>query len=477
MYKQSYNRNRRNVRNYDMFKNYDRSYYNTRNRSRNRRRRRRRSNPGKNLLVILVVLLVVGLGIFAAVSVFSPKCDPVTELKATVISDSSLSLSWKGNDTNDGYFVYQRKNEKEDFKKISEINKKSTENYTVKSLKPATEYEFCVTGYKKGDKDPLESAWTVVTSFTRPSAIEFHSIESQDESKLHLKWNAVKGAAQYEVQYEKGTDPEFKSGAQKVSSKNTELTIENLDKNDSYSVRLRYCVNHKEDKVYSVWSESNTVYIAENFTISNQIDPNKPMVALTFDDGPGFNKASDKILDVFEKYKARATFFMVGYNASVHPENIKRKAELGMELGNHTWNHKHYGENVNKNDIKKASDAIYKICGKYPTAFRSPGGMTTTAIKEECKAEKMALYYWSIDTEDWRTRNASSTINSVMNSVSDGDIILMHEIYDQTAVAVEKLVPKLIKAGYQLVTCQELITAKTGKPPEAGVQYISGRLG
>ena len=85
----------------------------------------------------------------------------------------------------------------------------------------------------------------------------------------------------------------------------------------------------------------------------------------------------------------------------------------------------------------------------------------------------MPIYYWTIDTEDWRSRDADAVYDKVIDSVSDGDIILMHEIYNSTADAVKRIVPKLLKKGYQLVTCKELMYAKNGKAPEAGVEYIS----
>ncbi len=197
------------------------------------------------------------------------------------------------------------------------------------------------------------------------------------------------------------------------------------------------------------------------------------MVALTFDDGPGYNKASKHILDTLEKYGAKATFFMVGRNASNLPKNVKRKQHLGMELGNHTWSHAHYGSNVTYSDISKASDAIFDVCGQYPTAFRSPGGNTTESIKSDCKKLNMPIYYWSIDTQDWLSRDADKIYNAVMDNVGDGDIILMHEIYESTADAVKRMVPKLIKKGYQLVTCRELMYAKNGEAPTPGKEYVT----
>lgn len=199
----------------------------------------------------------------------------------------------------------------------------------------------------------------------------------------------------------------------------------------------------------------------------------KPMVAFTFDDGPCNNDAPSRILDTLERYNARATFFMIGENALEHPDNLKRKVNLCMEIGNHTYDHNHFGKAVTPSDIQKASDAIYDACGMYPTAFRSPGGSTTYTILDECKKENMALYHWSIDTMDWKYKDADRIYKTVMESIDDGDIVLMHEIYPTTADAIERIIPALIKKGYRIVTCKELVEAKTGKPPQAGKQYIN----
>ena len=79
---------------------------------------------------------------------------------------------------------------------------------------------------------------------------------------------------------------------------------------------------------------------------------------------------------------------------------------------------------------------------------------------------------WDVDTLDWETKNVQANISAVLNNVSPGDIILMHDIYGSTADAVEKIVPALVKKGYQIVTVSEMIQAKTGKAPQAGQQYI-----
>ena len=278
-----------------------------------------------------------------------------------------------------------------------------------------------------------------------------------------VKWKARDGVEGYEIQYSTSKDFTKKtSGIWKVRNKNTYYTrLYNLEISKKYFVRVRTY----KGSLNSKWSAPETVKTGK-----------AKLIALTFDDGPGYNKkASKKILDTLEKYNAKATFFIVGSTMKGNEKNIKKKVKLGMELGNHTINHKHYGKSVTASDIKKCSNKIYKLTGKYPSCFRSPGGSTTAAIRNECKKENMPLYYWSVDTKDWRDRNKNTVYNRVMKNVKDGDIILMHELYTTTAEALEKMVPVLCKKGYKLVTCEELVYAKTGKKPVAGQQYVNAK--
>ncbi len=442
----------------------NRNYYNSYN-------RRKSARPHYGLvLVVAIIVMLAGVTVW---NVFTPKLSPVENLKALNVTQNGVALKWKKVSDADGYIIYKKAVDEKDFKKVTAVKK--TNKYTVKNLNPQTDYTLCVTAVK--DHSSLESEKRAVDIFTLPKAPSFTECNSNKEGTLSLKWKSVKNAKKYKIQYTEGTDKNFKNAKTKTvkPSKNPELVLTNLDKAEAYGVRIRVIIKHGETTAKSHWSDANITYIKENFVLRSDIDPNKPMVALTFDDGPGYNGASDKILDVLEKYNAKATFFMVGKNAADHPENIKRKVSLGMELANHSWNHVHYGKNVTTSDISKASNAIYKICGQYPTAFRSPGGMTTDLIREECKRENMPLYYWSIDTQDWLSKDASKVYNSVINNVEDGDIILMHEIYNSTADAVKKIVPKLIKKGYQLVTCRELMYAKRGEAPVPGVQYVSAK--
>ncbi len=415
------------------------------------------------LLAALIALSIVQSNRIADVK--KPHLDSVTA--------TGIRMSWSKVSSADGYIVYAKGQNDSKFKSVAVVRGKSSNKADVKNLEQACKYDVYVTAYKAKKDSNVESKSHETFSFCTLPQRQTINLSSPDAGVMLMNWSKNANASGYELQYTKGSDFDSAKSLEFDDNAITSKKIKKLNPKSEYSVRARSYLMIDGEKLYGDWSKIRKVSISEKVVMNHNIDVNKPMIALTFDDGPGYNKASDKIVSVLEKYKARATFFMVGINASDHAENVKRKVELGCQIGNHTYDHNHYGEAVTADDIRRASEAIYNTCGEYPTAFRSTGGNTTKIIRSECKKEKMPLYYWTLDTQDWKYRDAKHVYNAVIDNVSDGDIILMHEIYDSTAEAVEKMVPELIKRGYQLVTCDELVAAKSGKKPQPGTQYMS----
>lgn len=189
------------------------------------------------------------------------------------------------------------------------------------------------------------------------------------------------------------------------------------------------------------------------------IDPNKPMIALTFDDGPN-KKTTLPILDTLKEYDSVATFFILGNRVSSNVDILERILEDGSEIGNHSYNHKELTKlslDQLKGQIKDTQNAVIEAVDLEPKLMRPTYGSYNNSLKQNID---MPLILWSIDTLDWQSRNAKKVTDHVMANVKDGDIILMHDIYDSTAAAVKSLVPKLIDKGYQLVTVSELYEAR-----------------
>ncbi len=188
---------------------------------------------------------------------------------------------------------------------------------------------------------------------------------------------------------------------------------------------------------------------------SRTIDPTKKMVALTYDDGP-YGKVTGELLSILADNDAKATFFVVGSRANDYPDVVKAVADAGHQLGSHTQNHKILTKATDaqvKSEMKQSLDAIEKASGVRPHIMRPPGG----AFDDRVQAlVGMPLINWSVDTLDWKTRNADKVVAEIKENTFDGSIILMHDLYGTTAEASKKVIPWLIKQGYQLVTIDEL---------------------
>ena len=201
------------------------------------------------------------------------------------------------------------------------------------------------------------------------------------------------------------------------------------------------------------------------------IDPEKPIVALTFDDGPSVNTAS--IIETLTEYGAHATFFMVGENVTMYPERVKMVYDAGCEIGNHTVNHKDL-KKLSKAEVKKEIEDnqtnINEAIGTTISSLvRPPYGNVNDTVKEACAHP---MINWSVDTLDWKTRNADSVFEEVKKSTKDGSIILMHDLYSSTADAVKMVVPWLIEQGYQVCSVSEMFAAR-GVALENGHVYNS----
>ena len=187
------------------------------------------------------------------------------------------------------------------------------------------------------------------------------------------------------------------------------------------------------------------------------IDPSKPMVALTFDDGPDV-QVDSILMDELEKVNGRSTFFVVGQRVEKFPEDIKNTVERGHEVGNHSYDHDIHlskkGVDYIRNEFDKTDQAVQNASGVAPALVRLPGGNYTADVKT---AVSKPLIFWSIDTEDWRSRDAEKTKQIVLSQVKDGDIVLMHALYLSTAEACKAIIPELTARGYQLVTVSEMI--------------------
>ena len=197
------------------------------------------------------------------------------------------------------------------------------------------------------------------------------------------------------------------------------------------------------------------------FNDDGTYDPSqhKTRIAFTFDDGPG--EYTDELLDCLEENNAHATFFMLGQNVGSWESTVQRMADIGCEIGSHSWDHLNLYNLSMDSVAKEFSDtdaALEKACGQKASVARAPYGNWSDDI---ISTVGKPFFTWSLDSMDWSYRDVNKDYDAVMNGdLTDGSIILMHDIHEPSVQAAIKMIPELVQKGYKLMTVSELAAAK-----------------
>ena len=196
---------------------------------------------------------------------------------------------------------------------------------------------------------------------------------------------------------------------------------------------------------------------------ARKIDPDKPVIALTFDDGPSIN--TTRILDTLQTYGGRVSFFVDGCKVAENKTKILRAFHMGNEIMCHAWDHpdltKLSGWAIKK-QLFNTIAAIAKVTDSVSLMFRPPYGYINKKVEKIAMKLGLAIIIWSVDPRDWESRDADAVYSAIMGEVKDGDIVLSHDVHDSTAEAMSRIIPELIEKGYQPVTVSELLNHKYG---------------
>ena len=186
-------------------------------------------------------------------------------------------------------------------------------------------------------------------------------------------------------------------------------------------------------------------------------------IALTFDDGPGPHTA--RLVGMLTSKGARATFFMQGVMIRANPSLARQVANTpGMEIANHSSTHPQLTRVSSTRlytEIAGTHALIKEVTGKDVTVFRPPYGARNAAVDAMAAQVGEAVILWDVDTNDWRTRSASATRQTVAQQARSGSIVLMHDIHGSTVDAVPGIIDDLQGQGYVLVTVSELLGGTT----------------
>ena len=212
---------------------------------------------------------------------------------------------------------------------------------------------------------------------------------------------------------------------------------------------------------------NNTVQIKETMTAGKEVtameekqktieNTGTKKIAITFDDGP-HPQYTKQLLDGLKERGVKATFFVTGEHAELHPDIIERMNEEGHLIGNHTYSHIQLNSGNReefKNQLIKTNEIISEITGNEVLYVRPPYGSWDKKFETELN---MFPVLWTVDPKDWCSDNVTCITEKVVSKADENDIILLHDYFETSVTAALKIVDELQAKGYEFVTVEEIL--------------------
>ncbi len=243
-------------------------------------------------------------------------------------------------------------------------------------------------------------------------------------------------------------------------------------------------IDYKNHKPYIALTDKNipSYFMKDPIEPAKQpkIDPNKKLIAFTFDDGPK-PENTITIMNELEKYNGRGTFFMLGQNMDLYPDIVKEVYKRGHEVANHSWDHSQDIAFTGKMNAKEVTeevyapnDVVFKLTGFEPRYFRPPFGSINDTLNSVCGLD---IVLWDIDSEDWSNHNANKMTQIIEDTAKYGaKVVLMHDIHADSVEGVKLILKKLHDKGYQFVTIDTLLQHE-GKYLTSSNNVIPSKIG
>ncbi|MBO7935970.1 polysaccharide deacetylase family protein [Streptomyces antibioticus] len=199
---------------------------------------------------------------------------------------------------------------------------------------------------------------------------------------------------------------------------------------------------------------------------SGQVDCRKAKcIALTFDGNPG--EPTGRLMDLLKEYKAPSTFFLEGRRIREFPDVVRRIAEDGHEIGDHTWTHAvltDVSDAQIRDELRRTARAIADITGSEPTLMRPPQGRTDDRVSRISEELGMAQVLWTVTAKDYETDDTALITERVLAGAGRDGIVLLHPLHKGTVPAMPAILKALSEQGYTFVTVSRLLAPGEAEP-------------
>lgn len=182
-------------------------------------------------------------------------------------------------------------------------------------------------------------------------------------------------------------------------------------------------------------------------------------VALTFDDGP-HPVMTPMILDLLDRHNYRATFFLIGKQATMYPDLVREIANRGHEIGSHSHTHVNMTRLDSlgaETELVRSRAAIRQACGQIVTLFRPPGGNYDDTVRQATRSTGFSTVFWTENIGNYPGATGPAIAEAMERRLANGGIVLLHNGYDETEVALPYLLQRLSARGIRCDTVSALI--------------------
>ena len=348
--------------------------------------------------------------------------------------------------------------------------------YEEEGFKAIDNYDGEITDKVKSTPEDDKVTYEVKdSSGNKESVVRTLVREDAEAPKINLSGSST----MYVVINNKYNEPGFTATDNCEGDLTSKVKVEgNVNTSSLGTYTLTYSV---ADSKNNVATEKRTVIVQQNYTrlASNYTCGKAGVIYLTFDDGPN-PYYTPKVLDVLKKYNVKATFFVLGSKVNSYQDLIKREVNEGHAVGIHTWSHD-YAQVYKSSDafwseVTRTHDAIKNVSGYDTKLIRFPGGASNTVsrhystgimkrLTNEVLSKGYNYFDWNISSGDaGGTTDPNVEYRNVVNSLSKsrGNVVLMHDIKNHTANAIESIVKYGIDNGYTFAVIDSSVICRQG---------------